>query len=335
MPNGGTDNCMNCPHNRANQTPANIKTALRDTRIAFCMVHKIPIESRAWTYCGNILRETPDINLAINTIGLADEGYDRIPWFGLSPVMTDWVIERCEICGKSTDKGISVNRPSLHVQASFCCNEHYRTWYERQQKEFDHDDLYQYDRSPLQNLILQGEMTKIEQAIDNDLDLDHRDRAGWTALHMAAYLGHESIVDLLLQKGANALVREFNGLKPVDLAGSEGHTNIVARLLSASYLDLASQEDALLKAAAGGNLEVVEALVRNGTNIECKDYRGRTPLFFAIWEGHLTTATFLLDHGADVRVEDDYGNTPLKTVDTWSANSSNELKTLVRQWLAK
>ena len=74
-------------------------------------------------------------------------------------------------------------------------------------------------------------------------------------------------------------------------------------------------------------------LIDAGTQIECTDYRGRTPLLLAVWEGHVTTSVFLLDHGADVLVEDQYGNTPLKSVETWYSRQPNDLHRSIHEWV--
>ena len=41
---------------------------------------------------------------------------------------------------------------------------------------------------------------------------------------------------------------------------------------------ITSRQDTLLNAAERGNLELVEALIKSATDLECIDYRGRTPL---------------------------------------------------------
>ena len=36
-------------------------------------------------------------------------------------------------------------------------------------------------------------------------------------------------------------------------------------------------------------------------------YLGRTPLHYSAWNGHVTEAKYLIDHGADVNIKDSYG----------------------------
>ena len=43
MPNGGTDNCMNCSHNRANMLPNDTKLTNRSGRLPYCMLRHVPV----------------------------------------------------------------------------------------------------------------------------------------------------------------------------------------------------------------------------------------------------------------------------------------------------
>ena len=140
-------------------------------------------------------------------------------------------------------------------------------------------------------------------------------------------------MDALVAAGADAKLRDLVGKQPIDLAGSEGFGPVVSKLVQHTFSDVTERESALLQAATDGNLELVEMLIDAGTQIECTDYRGRTPLLLAVWAGHFTTSVFLLDHGADVLVEDQYGNTPRKTVETWYSRQPNELYRLIREWV--
>ena len=136
-----------------------------------------------------------------------------------------------------------------------------------------------------------------------------------------------------MEVGCDALAKDLAGHMPIDLAGSEGYTKIVETLVPITFESEKSRQDALLNAAERGNLKLVEALIKSGTDLECIDYRGRTPLLLAIWQGHYTTSVYLLDHGANIRVQDDYGNSPLKIVDTWNSKRPDDIYHLVHKWI--
>ena len=334
MPNGGTDNCMNCRHNRANQPSANIKTALRASRVPFCAVHGVPVWDHAWTYCPNYSLDEPNPRLPIYANGLFEEGYERIAWLGLAEPIQKVSVKQCEVCGCSAERGLLLSVAKRNVRVEFCCNDHYQQWQSEQSAgDLGWDHWYVYDRSPLQQAILRCDDTAVEALLSQRDTINHPDRSGWTALHLAAYLGATKVVDWLLNVQADATLADVSGFKAIDLAGSEGHTAIVAKLVAASFIDQQAQEEALLAAATQGNIEVMEALVASGVDIECRDGRGRTPLLLTIWGNHYTASVFLLDHGADVRAQDKYGDTPQSMVDTWNKRQFSEMRQLVHAWL--
>jgi ankyrin repeat protein len=70
---------------------------------------------------------------------------------------------------------------------------------------------------------------------------------------------------------------------------------------------------ALHLAVCGGcDAKKVETLIRGGADVNCRDYRGRTPLFLAAaFVAPLETAKILLFWGAETDIPDEYGRTPL------------------------
>jgi len=59
----------------------------------------------------------------------------------------------------------------------------------------------------------------------------------------------------------------------------------------------------LMRAALDGQTEKVEALLRNGTEVNAQNREGRTALMFAIINLRAATVKTLLEFGADVNVE--------------------------------
>lgn len=73
----------------------------------------------------------------------------------------------------------------------------------------------------------------------------------------------------------------------------------------------ASEGAAIRDAARVGDSSAVRALVANGANPNAEDAYGRTPAYFAAFEGHADTIRALADCGADVGCADRYGETPV------------------------
>lgn len=64
-----------------------------------------------------------------------------------------------------------------------------------------------------------------------DVDLDGKNIGGWTPLMYAAYIGHDNIVNLLLETGVSVNVTTSKGLTPLMLAASCGNESIAYFLL--------------------------------------------------------------------------------------------------------
>lgn len=152
----------------------------------------------------------------------------------------------------------------------------------------------------------------------------HRDRDGMTPLLLAAYEGHEDMVELLLEAGADvdetagpdANVPAAAAVTPLLAAAAMGHIGTVGRVLFwGAAVDAIDGEGrtALSLAAARGSLEVVRALLDRGLDENHKDDLGWTPLHAAACEGHRAVCAALTERGSMARVGemDIEGRTPL------------------------
>ncbi|XP_071498180.1 ankyrin repeat and SAM domain-containing protein 3-like [Diadema antillarum] len=121
-----------------------------------------------------------------------------------------------------------------------------------------------------------------EYITSGDVDINKQNRGSWTALMYACYIGHDTIVNLLLDAGAK-----------VDVQSEKGTT-------------------ALMMAASCGNESVAYFLLQQGAELEVVDLRGWTALFYATYTGHQRMVHFLLENNAQVNAtEPSLGITPL------------------------
>lgn len=100
--------------------------------------------------------------------------------------------------------------------------------------------------------------------LPNCLQIRFKQR-GQAALHIAAELGHEEVVELLLESNAFVNVRNKHGMTPLHLAARKGYNSIIRRLVGdhGALLDAftLTKQTPLHLAAEAGQLEVCETLL--------------------------------------------------------------------------
>lgn len=91
-----------------------------------------------------------------------------------------------------------------------------------------------------------------------------------TSLVLAVWEGHEEVVGLLLEHGADVHVRDSEGQQPLHIAAVLGHLGMVKQLLS------------------------------YGADIDAKDAQGRSPTFQAAHNGHMSVSDLLEEKRAGI-----------------------------------
>ena len=108
--------------------------------------------------------------------------------------------------------------------------------------------------------------------------MDTADAAGWTALLGAAAEGHESIVQLLLDHGADADARSYDNASAMHAATAYGHAGTVRQLLAAGADGLSVMFgigpfggggcwDPIKLAANNGDGEILQLLADSGARL--------------------------------------------------------------------
>ena len=127
-----------------------------------------------------------------------------------------------------------------------------------------------------------------------------------TALHEAAHYGHEAVVRLLLEKGSDVDAKTSFGWTALSAASRRGYEAVV-RLLLEKRVDLEAKaiggETALHKAAEGGHGAVVQLLLEKGADLEAKTHFEWTALHKAAEGGHGAVVRLLLEKGADLEAK--------------------------------
>ncbi len=161
-----------------------------------------------------------------------------------------------------------------------------------------------------------GEIDKVKSILAENPELvNTQDDRSYTALHIAAYLGHKEVVEVLMANGGNISLEDKDGRSPLHCAVCHEHKS-VTKVLIANKADVNAKDKnshtALHFVASGGQYEIIELLIAKGAEVNAGNKEGQTPLHLATYNGHEKVVKFLIDNGADVNRKSKSGWTPLR-----------------------
>ncbi|KAB8226156.1 ankyrin repeat-containing domain protein [Aspergillus novoparasiticus] len=169
-----------------------------------------------------------------------------------------------------------------------------------------------HNRTLLALAAANGHNSMVKLLLKRGAAVDIDESSGQSALSRAAQRGHLETCKILLDEGANIDTRD-DGMYPLLWAAENGHQAIVELLLNAGANTQAqdkSDKTALFMAAERGHKAVVKLLLEEGANTEARDKWDRTPIFLAAEHGHEAIVKLLLDAGAKVNAKDHWKRTP-------------------------
>ena len=176
--------------------------------------------------------------------------------------------------------------------------------------------LDSYGGTALIRAAERGHAHIVGRLLQTKINVDHVNRLGWTALHEAIWLGkgttsYQDTVRLLVAGGADlGLPARTDGRTPLAMAQERGFGTIETTIRSALDSPTVRGSSALLAAASAGNADRAAVAIRNGTDLEPRDDRGRTPLLLAVSNDRLAVARLLVPLGADPDAQDVHHDSP-------------------------
>lgn len=153
------------------------------------------------------------------------------------------------------------------------------------------------------------------------IDVNAMDKYGRnaTALIHAAYYGISEWIDKLLKRGASVDAKDDHGRTALWYASLYGHTDVAVQLIKAGadiHVKDCLETTPIILAAQFKDLNMCRLYLGQGANINDQDKRHHdTPLLMAsnCYPTYEKLA-FLLDHGADITIKNNRGETALDIV---------------------
>jgi len=148
--------------------------------------------------------------------------------------------------------------------------------------------------------------------LDSMKDVDCKTANGMSSLMLACGKGNKQVTQLLLAQGANVNFRDPAGRTPLHIAAQGGRESLVKLLLqnkAIDCLDLFGQSAAYL-CIIGGHKESLKLMVQNSADLNLK-VGGHSLLYIAAYLGRGDLIQVMLDSGCDASAGSDSGYAPL------------------------
>jgi len=181
-----------------------------------------------------------------------------------------------------------------------------------------------WGRTPLLVAVEDGAMRVLEALLEMGADPFVHDEQDRSALHLAAEESHAEVLRLLLRLGLDVNHAEKYGETPLHVVDRSAdrkpwrpamHCRLTNRLLLKHGADIEARDGQnvtpLGSAADRSRPVFLDDLIRTGAKLNVPGVCGRTPLMLAIVFRKRDNVSRLIQAGADIHIEDEFGETAL------------------------
>ncbi|CAC5413452.1 unnamed protein product [Mytilus coruscus] len=180
-----------------------------------------------------------------------------------------------------------------------------------------------YGKTPLLEACRVKNVTIVNLLLEAGANVNEGDAKCWAPLHEACNVGEKDIVNLLLEKNVNVNACDNRGYSPLLIASQNGYKSIVELLVDhRAHVNISSNVriTPLLAACTKGQIEITELLIVKRADINKADVYGNTPLMVASYYGHCEIVDLLLAKGCEIDQKDMKGWTAL----SWASKGSSK-----------
>lgn len=175
----------------------------------------------------------------------------------------------------------------------------------------------EYMEAPLHIAAFEGCPQAVEALLAAGADVDIRNSDGCTPLHWACSRDDDDgviIVKRLLSAGASVGANESYGETPLHYASVDGSSSVIDLLIERGADVHARNDDGEMAIHKAHSPAVLGALLRGGASIDAQTPDLCTPLHHAIKYRKTDVAIALIDRGCDIDARDISGRTALESV---------------------
>ncbi|XP_071532919.1 LOW QUALITY PROTEIN: uncharacterized protein [Panulirus ornatus] len=191
-----------------------------------------------------------------------------------------------------------------------------------------HDDPYCPGGTLLCQASARNHAHLIPRLLEAGISVDDRGSQERTPLHVAAEMGHETALRVLLQHHGNieATTKDEYKQTPLHRAAWTGAVKCVTMLLQAGANKNARTHNnytPLHKAARKNQIDVIHVLIQAGCDLDAQTFAGWTALHVAGLGGCIEAAQVLLNYELDPTVRDYKERTPAILADVWGQSHAH------------
>ncbi|CAL1299963.1 unnamed protein product [Larinioides sclopetarius] len=166
----------------------------------------------------------------------------------------------------------------------------------------------------------EGHTDTVKFLLDEGADINAQDCNGDTALHLSSLNVRKEVVQLLIERKADILIKNNSGTFPLERIVLNGMTDLLIKEEVVIDFSYANDTSPFHYGAFYGDINFVNYCIQKGCPIDIRTNSGSTALLLATLGGRVEIVNFLLDNGSDIDAEDQKGCNALKH----AVNSNNK-----------